>query len=117
MRINTEIIVRILNNGGIIVYPTDTIYGIGCLVCFPRSIERIFKIKKRPRNKPVLIMVRDVGMLKEYAIFSGKEEKIILKNIKKPISFIIKAKKGKIPGIVNAKRNTVGVRFPNTTFL
>jgi len=108
---------KILNKGGIIVYPTDTIYGIGCLLCFSKSIKKIFRIKKRPKNKPVLIMVRDIEMLKEYAVLSRREEKIVLGNIKKPISFIVKAKKGKIPEIVNAKGDTVGIRFPNTIFL
>ena len=107
----------VLNAGAIIIYPTDTIYGIGCLINFPKSIGRIFKIKKRPRIKPLLIMVKDLEMLKEYAIFNKKLEKIILKNIKKPVSFVIKTRKGKIPGMVNANGDTIGVRFPNTVFL
>jgi len=110
-------VATVLNVGRIIIYPTDTIYGIGCLISFPKSVEKIFKIKKRPKTKSLLIMVRDIEMLKEYAIFSAKEEKIILRNLKKPVSFVIKARKGKIPGIVNAKGKTVGVRFPNTVFL
>ncbi len=110
-------IADVLNKGGIIIYPTDTVYGIGCLINFPNSIEKVFEIKQRPKTNPVLIMVRDLEMLKEYAEFNPEEEKIIIKNIKKPVSFVIQTKKGKIPGIVNNDGNTVGVRFPNSRFL
>jgi len=110
-------IANVLNKGGIIVYPTDTVYGIGCLINFPNSIEKVFEIKQRSKTNPVLIMVRDLETLKEYTEFNLQEEKVILKNIKKPVSFVIPTKKGKIPGIINANGNTVGVRFPNTRFL
>jgi L-threonylcarbamoyladenylate synthase len=110
-------IADILNKGGIIIYPTDTVYGIGCLINFPDSIEKVFEIKKRPKTNPVLIMVKDLEMLKEYTVFNLEEEKTILKNIKKPVSFVIQSKEGKIPGMVNNNGNTVGVRFPNARFL
>jgi L-threonylcarbamoyladenylate synthase len=114
-------IVDVLDKGGIIIYPTDTVYGIGCLTSFPNSIEKVFEIKQRPKKNPVLIMVKDLEMLKEYTVFNSEEEKTILKNIKKPVSFVIQIKEGKIPGIVNnngnTNGNTVGVRFPNTRFL
>ncbi len=110
-------IIEVLNKGGIIIYPTDTVYGIGCLINFPNSIEKVFEIKQRPKTNPVLIMIKNLEMLREYAEFSLKEEKILKKNIKKPVSFVIPIKQGKIPGIVNNNGNTVGVRLPNTRFL
>lgn len=110
-------IAEVLNKGGIIIYPTDTVYGIGCLINFPNSIERVFEIKQRPKTNPVLIMVKDLEMLKKYAEISLEEEKMLKKNIKKTVSFVIPIKKEKIPGIINNNGDTVGIRFPNVRFL
>jgi L-threonylcarbamoyladenylate synthase len=59
-------VIKLLNEGKVILYPTDTVWGIGCLVSFPKSIERIFEIKKRPRSKSMILLVDSIPMLKKY---------------------------------------------------
>ncbi|MGD0711450.1 MAG: L-threonylcarbamoyladenylate synthase [Bacteroidales bacterium] len=58
--------VNVLAKGGIILYPTDTVWGLGCDATNPKAVERIFKIKKRKEDKRMIILVNDSDMLKEY---------------------------------------------------
>jgi L-threonylcarbamoyladenylate synthase len=59
-------VIKLLKEGKIILYPTDTVWGIGCLVSHPDSIERIFQIKKRDRGKSTILLVDSIQMLKKY---------------------------------------------------
>ena len=65
-RDNFEEIVRILEDDGIILYPTDTIWGLGCDATNPVAIERVYNLKERDRSKPFVLLVDSVEMLKEY---------------------------------------------------
>ena len=67
--LNNQIIkeaIQVLNNGGVILYPTDTIWGIGCDATNTKAIEKIYRIKKRKENKPLIILVHDTEKIKEY---------------------------------------------------
>ena len=75
-----ELIVRYLKRGKVIVYPTDTIYGLGCIATNKKAINRIYKIKKREKKKPLLILVSSMAMLKKYCYVS-KEQEEYLKNV------------------------------------
>ena len=59
-------ILPILESGGIILYPTDTIWGIGCDATDAEAVDRVFELKQRDRSKPFVLLVSDVEMLKEY---------------------------------------------------
>ena len=67
---------KIINDGGIILYPTETIWGIGCDATKTLSIEKLFNIKKRSMEKPMLSLVSNVEMAEMYT-----EEKVILKDL------------------------------------
>ena len=58
--------VKVLKEGGIILHPTDTIWGIGCDATNTDSINKIYKIKNRPKKKPLILLVNDIGMLSNY---------------------------------------------------
>ena len=67
--LNNQIIkeaIQVLNNGGVILYPTDTIWGIGCDATNTKAIEKIYRIKKRKENKPLIILVHDTEKIKDY---------------------------------------------------
>ena len=69
--------ITVVRRGGVIVYPTDTVYGLGVNALRPDSIERLFKIKKRPASKPVPVMIRDITMAKKLAYLNSRKEKIL----------------------------------------
>ena len=58
--------IKVLNNGGIILYPTDTVWGIGCDATNRKAIEKIYKIKKRQKNKPLIILTHTAQLLEQY---------------------------------------------------
>jgi len=85
--------VAILKSSGIIVYPTETSYGIGCDYTNKRAIKRIYKIKGRPKGKPFITLVDSVKMAKRYGIINKIAIKLIKKFMPGPLTLIVKGKK------------------------
>ncbi|MCX6745784.1 MAG: L-threonylcarbamoyladenylate synthase [Candidatus Parcubacteria bacterium] len=106
-----EQVVEVLKNGGIIVYPTDTIYGLGCDIFNKKAIEKIYQLKKRERKKPLSIICSDPKQIAEYALLSDYAFRLLKKLLPGPYTFILKAKH-KTPQSFIAKNKTVGVRIP-----
>jgi len=105
--------VEILEGGGIIIYPTDTVYAYGCDIKEKNTIERIYKIKKIPRNKPLSFIFYDISSIKEYVRnISDDAYKIMKKALPGPYTFIFKATK-LVPKIAITHQKTIGVRIPN----
>lgn len=105
-------VISILENDGVIVFPTDTVYGIGCNCYSKKAIENIFKAKKRARNKPINVLTDSVEKIEKIAYTKEKEKKLI--NTYMPGAFtIILDKKEQVPDILTAGLQTVGVRIPN----
>lgn len=104
--------VRILKNGGVIAYPTDTIYGIGCDVLNQKAIKKVFELKGREYSKPLSIACLDVHMVKEYAYVSAEIEKIIKGLLPGPFTLLLRKKKP-ISNLVTADLDKVGVRIPD----
>jgi len=100
-----------LNNGEIIIYPTDTVYGIGCRIIDLDSVRKIFEIKKRHLNKPLSIACSDLEMVKRYAILNKEDERFIRERIDKPFTFVVK-KKTPVDDLITSKKDTVGIRLP-----
>ncbi len=112
------LIVNYLKSGKIIVYPTDTIYGLGCLATNQKAILKIRRIKKRSVNKPFIILVSSLKMVKDYCFISQKQE-LILKKIwqqKRPTSVILRSKNN-LPKAIISKNQTLAVRLPKSNFL
>ncbi|MBU1255717.1 threonylcarbamoyl-AMP synthase [Patescibacteria group bacterium] len=110
-----EIAVGVIKRGGSIVYPTDTVYGLGVNALKPHNIDRLFKIKKRPKTKPVPIMVRDIEMAKEIAFIDKKTEKALEQVWPGQVTVILE-KKPIIPDVLTGNKRTVGLRIPNSQF-
>ena len=94
------------------IYPTDTVYGLGCSIKAEDSIKKIFEIKKRSLKNPLSVAFSDLEMAKEYILLDSEGEGFIKKHINEPFTFVVK-KKGNIFDIITANRNTVGIRIPN----
>jgi tRNA threonylcarbamoyl adenosine modification protein (Sua5/YciO/YrdC/YwlC family) len=105
--------VDILSSGGIIIYPTDTVYGMGCNVANKDAIERIHLLKRQRTDKPFSFVCSDLTHISEYAHVSNAAFKIMKHLIPGPYTFILPAAKMKqLPRILVSKRKTVGIRVP-----
>jgi len=100
-----------LKNGGIIVYPTDTIYGLGCDIFNKKAIKKIYQLKKRDPKKPLSIICHDFKQISQYAYLSDQAFKTMKKLLPGPYTFILKAK-NKTPSTFISKKKTVGIRIP-----
>ncbi|MDO9463428.1 MAG: L-threonylcarbamoyladenylate synthase, partial [Deltaproteobacteria bacterium] len=82
-------IVEVLRSGGIIAYPTDTVYGIGCDIFNKKAIEKIYQIKQRQKHKPFSFICADLKNISEYAHVSNFAYKIMRKLLPGPYTFIL----------------------------
>lgn len=106
-------IVNILENGGVIVYPTDTVYALGCDITKSRAIERICHLRKMDPGKANLTMIcKDISQLSSYTMPIETEVfRVLRRNLPGPFTFIFKAN-NTVPKLMKAKKNTVGIRIP-----
>ncbi len=103
---------KIIKNGGIVVFPTETVYGIGTNGLDEKAIKRLYEIKKRPFNKPISLLVSDIKMVEELAKeITDIEYKIMEKFFPGPLTIILK-KKDIVPDILTSNGDTVGIRIP-----
>jgi len=102
--------VKFLDEGKVICYPTDTVYGIGCRINVPEGIKRIFEIKRREFAKPLSIAIYNLNKAKEFVKINDKTEKFIKENLDKPYTFIV-PKTDKISDIITANKDVVGIRI------
>jgi tRNA threonylcarbamoyl adenosine modification protein (Sua5/YciO/YrdC/YwlC family) len=103
-----------LKSGGIIIYPTDTIYGLGCDIYQPKAIERICKIKNiDPQKARLSFICRDLSHLSDYTKSIDTPLYRVLKNyLPGPYTFILPASKA-VPKLLKSKKDTVGIRVPD----
>jgi tRNA threonylcarbamoyl adenosine modification protein (Sua5/YciO/YrdC/YwlC family) len=107
-------VVECLKDGGIIIYPTDTIYGLGCDIFHPKAIERICQIKNvDPKKAQLSFICRDLSHLSDYTKSIDTPLYRVLKNtLPGPFTFILPASK-QVPKILKSKKETIGLRVPN----
>lgn len=108
--------VRVLKAGGTVVYPTDTIYGIGCNALDWKAVETVYRIKDRSLAKPLSVIARDLRWIKELAFVPTKLEPILEKLWPGAITVIL-PKRAIIPSVVTAGLDTVGLRIPDFEFV
>jgi len=103
---------EIIKNGGIVVFPTETVYGIGTNGLDKEAVERLYKIKERPLNKPISLLVSDYEMIEKVVKdINELEYKIMKKFFPGPLTIILN-KKDIVPDIVTSGGSTVGIRMP-----
>jgi len=105
-------VVGILNQGGIIAYPTDTFYGIGCDIMNKKAISRIYQIRQRKKNKPFSFVCSDLKNISHYAKISNYAYKTMRRLLPGPYTFILAGSR-QVPKMMLTKRNTAGIRVPN----
>lgn len=106
---------QILNNGGTIIYPTDTIWGIGCDATDAVAVAKIYKIKQRTESKSLIVLVDSWEMLENYVSYIPAKVACIIKGSSKPTSVIYKDPMGLAKNVI-ATDNTVAIRIVNNDF-
>ena len=103
---------ELIRNGGIVVFPTETVYGIGANALNENAIKKLYDIKKRPLNKPISLLVNSIDMIEQVTKDITKLEYALIKAFfPGPLTIILK-KKDIVPNIVTANQDTVGLRMP-----
>ena len=105
-------VVDVLKEGGVIGYPTDTIYGVGCDLFNPEAIRKIHRIKKIEGNKPLSFICSDLKDISRYAYVSTYAYKMMKRLLPGAYTFILNATK-LVPKIAMTRQKTVGIRIPD----
>ncbi len=106
-------IVDCLKNGGVIIYPTDTVYGLGCDIHNAKAVEKICKIKGiKPEKANLSFICNDLSHIADYAKLSTPAFKLMKRALPGPFTFVLIAS-SRVPKIIQANRKTVGIRIPN----
>jgi tRNA threonylcarbamoyl adenosine modification protein (Sua5/YciO/YrdC/YwlC family) len=103
---------EILQDGGIIIYPTDTVYGMGCDLYNKKGIEKIYEIKRRSKKQPLSFVCADLKDISRYARVSDYAYKTMKRLLPGPYTFILEASR-LVPKIILPKRHTTGIRVPD----
>lgn len=104
--------INVLADGGIVLYPTDTVYGLGANIFDKKAVKRVFEIKKRSFLKPLSILVRDVDTIDLVAKISLGQKNTINEYLPGPYTFILD-KRSIVPRIITSGTSYVGVRVPD----
>lgn len=104
--------VRAINRGGLIVYPTETVYGLGAHALDARAVERVFEVKQRPRDKPVSVAVPSLAAAEELVRVTATTRAFIDRFLPGPVTVICEAR-SMIPPVVTAGQSRVGIRIPD----
>ena len=107
---NIRIAAKIMQEGGVVIYPTETVYGIGADALSEPAVRKVFAIKKR--SSPISLAVSSYGMLADVAVCDADTMELIRKLLPGPITVILK-KKSIVPDILTAGSDRVGIRYPD----
>jgi tRNA threonylcarbamoyl adenosine modification protein (Sua5/YciO/YrdC/YwlC family) len=103
--------VEVLERGGVIAYPTDTVYGIGCDLTNKHAIDRLYEIKRMERSHPLAFVCPDLSDIARYAMVDNQVYRVLRRFLPGPYTFILPATR-EVPKLVQMKRKTVGIRVP-----
>jgi tRNA threonylcarbamoyl adenosine modification protein (Sua5/YciO/YrdC/YwlC family) len=104
----------IFRSDGVIVYPTDTVYGLGCDIQSRKALDRVRRIKKMDNKRHLSFVFADLKTIADYAQVTDNAYKILRRYLPGPYTFVLKATR-LVPRIVLTKRNEVGIRIPDNT--
>jgi L-threonylcarbamoyladenylate synthase len=108
--------VQVLQRGGTAVFPTDTLYGLGCNALDPHAVGRVFEIKRRSFVKALPMFVRDLSWARELAFISPEQEKLISRFWPGKVTFVL-PRRDMVPTIMSGGGQTIGIRAPDHPFI
>lgn len=107
-----ENVIKIIENGGVVIFPTDTVYGIAANSLDEEAIKKLFDLKERNDNKPICVLTSSVDKIKKVAYVRDEEQKIIDQYMPGALTIILD-KKDNVSDVLTSNLKTVGVRIPN----
>lgn len=107
---------RILKSGGVIIGPSDTVYGIYADATNEKAVKKIFEIKKRAPEKALPIFVKDIAAARKFAYIDDRKARFLEKIWPGAVTAVFHHK-GKLPNILTGELNTIGIRIPDHPFL
>ncbi|MFQ5560305.1 MAG: L-threonylcarbamoyladenylate synthase [Nitrospinota bacterium] len=105
---------EVLAKGGIIVYPTDTIYGLGCSIFSEQAVRRVYKIKGRDSRNPMSIICSGLEDISKFATVPNFAFRLMKRSLPGPYTFILESSK-EVPKYIRSTKKTVGIRVPDHT--
>lgn len=107
--------VSVLQKGGIIIFPTDTAFGIGCAVDNVDAVERLFHLRNRPHTQATPVLIDSIQMAREYyqSVPEKVQEELMQKFWPGALTIVLNAQTEKIPELVRGGTDTIGLRIPN----
>lgn len=107
--------INILKEGGIVIFPTDTAFGIGCRIDDEKAVERLFEIRKRPQDQAVPVLVSSLEMAENYVqtIQEDVKKNLIKKYWPGALTIVLPCKTDRVQSLVRGGKETLGVRMPN----
>jgi tRNA threonylcarbamoyl adenosine modification protein (Sua5/YciO/YrdC/YwlC family) len=105
-------VAQVLEQGGVIAYPTDTVYGIGCDILNKQAIDRLYQIKGMDRDHPLAFICPDLSDISKYAVVENAVYRVLKRFLPGPYCFILQATR-EVPKIVQTRQRTVGIRVPD----
>ena len=103
----------LLSEGGLVAFPTDTYYGIGCDLFDKRAIERIYQLKQLPREHALSFICQDLAEISRYAIVDNAAYRVLRRKVPGPYTFILPATR-LVPDLLLRRQKTVGIRIPDS---
>ncbi|KCZ71020.1 Sua5/YciO/YrdC/YwlC family protein [Candidatus Methanoperedens nitroreducens] len=101
----------IIRRGGIVIYPTETVYGIGANIFSEDALKKIFAIKKRTEDKPISVAVSDFRMMEKLVYTGDRERRFIGRFLPGPVTVLLK-KKEIVPDVLTPGTDLIGIRYP-----
>ena len=105
--------VSVLSGGGLVAFPTDTYYGLGCDLFDKRAIERIYLLKQLPRTQELSFICQDLAEIARYAMVDNAAYRVLRRKVPGPFTFILPATR-LVPDLVLRRQKTVGIRIPDS---
>lgn len=102
---------EVLEKGGLIAYPTDTVYGLGCDLMNKGAIERLYQVKGMQKQKSLAFICHDLSDISKYAVVDNSTYRTLKRHLPGPYCFILEATR-EVPKMVQTKQKTVGIRVP-----
>ena len=101
-----------MQKGGVIAYPTDTTYGIGCSIFSKKGLEKIYQVKQRDKRKPFSFICSDLSEVSRYARLTNQAFRIMKRYLPGPYTFVLEASR-EVPDLLITRQKTVGIRIPD----
>lgn len=115
MTLEIEKSIETLESGDILLYPTDTVWGLGCDATNEEAVKKVYALKERAESKSLVILVDSLDMLNDYIRYIPEEALRLLNSLEKPTTIIYEHKQGLANNMIAAD-NTIAVRIPNHQF-